>query len=103
MMMFKFFWILKFFQKNGNPTIITAIIKSLSYIVVPVVHKPRSEKLSSTNIIRSIMKDVVLASPDLPNSIKGGPWALDDGDGKRSFVLNVGGIRSSDVNSWINM
>ncbi|MGB9596366.1 MAG: hypothetical protein ACPL7B_08800, partial [Candidatus Poribacteria bacterium] len=53
--------------------------------------------------LRSVMKDVVGNSTDLPKSPIGGPWALDAEINKGSYMFNFGGMSESNVQDWINL
>lgn len=53
--------------------------------------------------MRSIMKTVVSAAPDLPHSNIGGPWAMDAQINRGSYMLEGDGITTENVNDWIRV
>ena len=53
-------------------------------------------------LLRTVMKGVVSAAPDLPRSRIGGPWALDAPDNYGSYLM-TGGITEKDVDDWIRV
>ena len=56
-----------------------------------------------TKELRSIMKEVVTAAPDLPHSPIGGPWAYDSKNNRGSYLFNFGEMSEQTVDSWIKM
>lgn len=53
--------------------------------------------------LRGVLKEVVSASPDLPQSAVAGPWALDNPANRGSYVFNFTGIRLEEVDEWIRL
>lgn len=53
--------------------------------------------------LRSVMKEVVSDSTELPKSPIGGPWALDAEINKGSYMFNFGGMSEANVNEWIDL
>ena len=53
--------------------------------------------------MRKIMQEVVSAAPDLPHSPLGGPWALDAGICRGSYLFNFGGLSEATVDDWIRL
>ena len=52
--------------------------------------------------LRSLMKEVVAAAPDLPQSRIGGPWALDSSENFGSYLM-TSGITEENVDEWIRL
>jgi hypothetical protein len=63
---------------------------------VAIIGCPRSE-------LRSVMKEVVSAAPDLPKSSIGGPWALDAEINRGSYMFNFGRLSEETVDDWIRL
>ncbi len=55
------------------------------------------------SVLRDVLKEVVLAAPDLPHSKVGGPWALDAEINQGSYLFNFGGLSEETVDDWIKM
>jgi len=53
--------------------------------------------------LRSVMKEVVSAAPDLPKSSIGGPWAMDAEINRGSYMFNFGGLSEETVDDWIDL
>jgi hypothetical protein len=53
--------------------------------------------------LRSVMKEVVSAAPELPKSPIGGPWALDAEINRGSYMFNFGGMSEATVDDWIGL
>jgi len=53
--------------------------------------------------LRRALQRVVEASPELPKSPVGGPWALDSPDNHRSYLFNFGGLNASTAGPWIEL
>ena len=51
--------------------------------------------------LRDVIKQVMKASPDLPSSPVGGPWALDAPDNHGSYI--TGSVAPEQVDGWIEM
>ncbi len=52
--------------------------------------------------MRQIMKEVVRAAEDLPQSPIGGPWALDAPQNRGSYIIDVkGDVTEANVDQWI--
>lgn len=52
--------------------------------------------------LRNVMKEVVRASKDLPQTDRGGPWALDAASNRGSYLIDYpGSISESNVDQWI--
>lgn len=56
-----------------------------------------------TKELRDVMKEVVLAAPELPHSTVGGPWALDSPDNRGSYLFNYYDMTVKTVDDWIAM
>jgi len=56
-----------------------------------------------TSELRSVMKEVVSAAPDLPKSPISGPWALDSEKNRGSYMFNFSGLSEDTVDDWINV
>lgn len=52
-------------------------------------------------MMRDVLKAAVSASPDLPRSTLGGPWALDAEVNRGSYLFNFGGLSEATVDAWI--
>lgn len=63
---------------------------------VALIGCPQSE-------LRGVLKEVVTASPDLPHSSIGGPWALDGKNNYGSYLFNTGGLTEETVDEWIDL
>ena len=53
--------------------------------------------------LRSVMQEVVGASPDLPKSDIGGPWALDGPRNYGSYLFDFGSLTEQTVDAWIDL
>ena len=53
--------------------------------------------------LRQVMKDVVSAAKDLPQSPLGGPWALDAEINRGSYIFNFGNLSEDKVDEWIQL
>jgi len=53
--------------------------------------------------LRSVMKEVVSAAPELPKSSIGGPLALDAEINRGSYMFNFGGMSEATVDDWIGL
>lgn len=53
--------------------------------------------------LRDVLKEAVLAAPELPHSTVGGPWALDGPDNRGSYLMNFDGMTEATVDNWIAM
>ena len=53
--------------------------------------------------LRSVMQHVVTASPDLPKSDIGGPWALDGPANYGSYLFDFGSLTEETVDGWIDL
>lgn len=53
--------------------------------------------------MRSVMQEVVSASPDLPHSPIGGPWALDADVNRGSYLFNFENLSEATVDGWIGL
>jgi len=53
--------------------------------------------------LRPVLKEVVSAAPDLPQSAIGGPWALDGTANRGSYLFNFNGIPLGKADEWIRM
>ena len=52
--------------------------------------------------LRNVIKDVVRANRDLPQTDRGGPWALDAGANRGSYLIDYpGSISETNVDKWI--
>jgi len=50
-----------------------------------------------------VMKEAVLAAPELPHSTLGGPWALESPDNRGSYLFNYHDMTEKTVDDWIAM
>lgn len=55
------------------------------------------------NELRRVLQEVVMASPDLPHSPIGGPWALDSEKNRGSYLFNFGGLSEDNVDEWVGL
>ena len=55
------------------------------------------------NELRAVMQEVVTASPDLPHSSIGGPWALNGKLNRGSYLFNFDGVSEANVDDWIRL
>lgn len=53
--------------------------------------------------LRTLLQEAATAAPDLPHSALGGPWALDNADGRGSYVFDYGTCTESTVADWVSM
>ncbi len=53
--------------------------------------------------LRKVMQEAVAASPDLPHSSVGGPWALDSPRNRESYLFNFGDLTEQTVDKWIEL
>ena len=53
--------------------------------------------------MRPTMQEVVTASPELPHSANGGPWALDGRINRGSYLFNFDGVSEANVDEWIRV
>src|SRR5208282_2247837 len=53
--------------------------------------------------LREVLQEVVTASPDLPHSSRGGPWALDAPINRGSYLFNFGNLSEDTVDDWIKL
>jgi hypothetical protein len=53
--------------------------------------------------MRTVMKEVVSAAKDIPQSSLGGPWALDADINTGSYIFNFGGLSEDKVDEWIRL
>ena len=52
--------------------------------------------------LRDVMKEVVCAAKDLPQTDRGGPWALDSAANRGSYLIDYpGSISETNVEKWI--
>ncbi len=52
--------------------------------------------------LRNVMKEVVRAAKDLPQTDRGGPWALDSAANRGSYLIDYpGSISETNVDKWI--
>jgi len=51
--------------------------------------------------MRGVMKEAVLAAPDLPHSPVGGPWALEGQHNRSSYLFNFDGLTEATADEWI--
>ena len=52
--------------------------------------------------LRNVIKEVVRATRDLPQTDRGGPWALDAGANRGSYLIDYpGSISETNVDKWI--
>ena len=51
--------------------------------------------------LRDVLKEAVLAAPELPHSTLGGPWALDGPDNRGSYLFNYYNMTEKTVDEWI--
>ena len=54
-----------------------------------------------TGDLRDVMKEVVRAAEDLPQSDIGGPWALDAESNRGSYLFDFGALTEKTVDDWI--
>ncbi len=53
-------------------------------------------------LFRDMLKEVVSAAPDLPHSALGGPWALDGGMNRGSYLIDTEGkLGTGTVEEWV--
>ncbi|MEK7399642.1 MAG: hypothetical protein AAB116_22090 [Candidatus Poribacteria bacterium] len=55
------------------------------------------------NELRSVMKEVISDSTELPKSSIGGPYALDAEINRGSYMFNFGGMSEATVDDWISL
>ncbi|MFZ2641856.1 MAG: hypothetical protein WA117_12730 [Verrucomicrobiia bacterium] len=53
--------------------------------------------------LRSVMKEVVSAAPELPRTRIGGPWAQDSVNNYGSYLFNSGDMSEEKVDNWIRL
>jgi len=53
--------------------------------------------------LRGILQEAVSASPELPHSPIGGPWALEADINRGSYLFNFGGMSEAKVDEWIQL
>ncbi|MFC1452374.1 hypothetical protein ACFLSJ_03410 [Verrucomicrobiota bacterium] len=53
--------------------------------------------------MRDSIKEAVSASPGLPHSSIGGPWAMDAAINKGSYLFNFGNVTEETVDDWIRL
>ena len=53
--------------------------------------------------LRRILQEAVSASPDLPHSPIGGPWAMDAEINRGSYLFNFGDMSEAKVDEWIKL
>ncbi|MCL5006460.1 MAG: hypothetical protein M1404_07970 [Acidobacteria bacterium] len=51
--------------------------------------------------LRQVLKEAVLAAPELPHSPLGGPWALDAPINRGSYLFNFDGMPGQTVGEWV--
>jgi hypothetical protein len=51
--------------------------------------------------LRGVIQEAVSASPGLPHSRVGGPWALEGPLNRTSYVFNFGGLNAQTADAWI--
>lgn len=51
--------------------------------------------------LRDVMKEVIKASPELPQTNLGGPWALDAEINRGSYLFDFGQVTEKTVDAWI--
>jgi hypothetical protein len=56
-----------------------------------------------TKELRKILQEAMSASPDLPHSPIGGPWALDADINRGSYLFNFGDMSEAKVDEWIKL
>lgn len=56
-----------------------------------------------TGQLRQVLKEVVMAAEGLPHSSMGGPWAMDAGINKGSYLFNFGDLSEDKVEGWIKL
>ena len=52
-------------------------------------------------LLRRVMQEAVTASPDLPQSPLGGPWAMDARHSRSSYLFNFNDLTEATVDTWI--
>ncbi len=53
--------------------------------------------------LRKVLQEAVSASPDLPHSAIGGPWAWDADINRGSYLFNFGDMSETKVDGWIKL
>lgn len=54
-------------------------------------------------VMRTVLQEAVLASPDLPHSPVGGPWGWDSRNNRGSYLFNFSGLSEEKVDEWIRV
>ncbi|HSW43948.1 MAG TPA: hypothetical protein VLM89_00055 [Phycisphaerae bacterium] len=54
-----------------------------------------------TGELREVLKEAVLAAPELPHSTIGGPWAMDSPHNRGSYLFNYYNMTEKTVDDWI--